>query len=260
MAHLRKRLVFQRSGPIKAIPEWLVSDSSPKSLVILTKRLYIQASQINQNTQSTAVLLMSIVQFFGLAAISFATACGFAFVESESLRRNAYDWILAAQHSEEDSTFLTFKGELEPLPNGSSRPEQQKSIPDTPNLPHASNAPTAVPVDAVESDHPTAQRLLKELREIEQLLTAMRLQELRMTRSRSENDIDLQYTREEIGVLESELTEFRIKLTNWRQTRIEEKRAHLRKALPHLREAGLTQLVETLSGQLTANETARRSE
>ncbi|MEC7428675.1 MAG: hypothetical protein VYE28_03425 [Planctomycetota bacterium] len=203
---------------------------------------------------------MSIVQFFGLAAISFATACGFAFVESESLRRKAYDWILAAQHSEQVSTWLTSKGEREPLPNVNSHPEQQKSIPDTPNLPQASNAPTDLPVDAVESDHPIAQRFLKELREIEQLLTAMRLQELRMTRSRSENDIDLQYTREEIGVLEAELTEFRIKLTNWRQTRIEEKRAHLRKALPHLRKAGLTQLVETLSGQLTANENARRSE
>ncbi|MEC8301637.1 MAG: hypothetical protein VX035_07970, partial [Planctomycetota bacterium] len=81
--------MFQRSGPIKAIPEWLVSDSSPKSLLILTTRLYIQTSQINQSTQSTAFFLLSIVQFFGLAAISFATACGFAFLESESLRRNA---------------------------------------------------------------------------------------------------------------------------------------------------------------------------
>ena len=203
---------------------------------------------------------MSIVQFSGLAAISFATACGFAFLESESLRRKAYDWILAAQHSEQDSTFLTSKGEREPLPNGSSHPEHQKSIPDTPNLTQASNAPTDVPVDFVEEDHPTAQRFLGELHEIEQLLTAMRLQELRMTRSRSENNIDLKYTREEIGVLESELTEFRIKLANWRQTRIQDKRAHLRKALPHLREAGLSQLVETLSRQLTANETARRSE
>ena len=105
-------------------------------------------------------------------------------------------------------------------------------------------------IDAVEDDHPIAQKFLREVHGIEQLLTAMRLQELRMTRSRSENDIDLQYTREEIGVLESELSEFRLKFQAWRQTRVAEKQAHLRKALPHLRKAGLTNLVEALSGQL----------
>ena len=200
---------------------------------------------------------MSIVQFFGLAAISFATACGFALVESESLRGRAYDWIVAAKNLEQDSPSSASEGELEPLPISSSHPDQQKPTPKTSNSPRPSYAPFDVLVDAVEDDHPTMRRFLEEIQEIEQLLTAMRLQEMRLTRSTSGNDIDLEYTREEIRVLEAELREFRIKRAHWRQTRIEEQRAHLRKALPHLRKAGLTQLVETLSGQLTANEAAQ---
>lgn len=200
---------------------------------------------------------MSIVQFFGLAAISFATACGFALVESESLRGRAYDWIVASKNSEQDSPSSASEGELEPLPISSSPPAPQKPTPKTSNSPRPSNAPFDVLVDTVEDDHPTMRRFLEEIQEIEQLLTAMRLQEMRLTRSRSENDIDLEYTREEIRVLESELRELRIKREHWRQTHSEEQRAHLRKALPHLRKAGLTQLVETLSGQLTANDAAQ---
>ena len=197
---------------------------------------------------------MSITQFLALASISFLTACSLALVESEELQVQAWDLALEAQDLAGVQWLETTSSdgpdaEVEQLDAAGSKGGIADSI-DEPSLAdkarHFKNP-------AVKDD-PTAEAARKEIEEIEALIAPLVIQERLLTRELGDGDVEVELTREEIGILKAELGEAEARLEAWQRSEQLKQVAHIRDAASHLREAGLTQLADALDEQLRAYE------
>ena len=197
---------------------------------------------------------MSITQFLTLAFISFATAGSLTLLESEALQSQV--WGLAT-----DTQNLPGTKWLKAETTGGSGTDSKS--PEPAAAAHELSDPESESATADEvrlltahiaQDDPTAMALQREIDDLKELLTPLVVQERLLARELGDEDVEVELTREEITVLQTELGDAEARLEAWQRSEQLKQVAHIRDAASHLREAGLTQLADALDEQLRAYE------